>query len=399
MNATERFGASDTYTELRTLGEGASGKVVLARHDASGELVAIKHLAPRLVQDEAFLERFRGEAEILSSLRHPNIAGLHWYVESESEALLAIEAVNGVPLRRLLETGPTEPEAALVVLQGSLRGLHYAHDVDIVHRDYKPENVLVETDGNSRLIDFGIAVPVGESGVLAGTPRYMAPEQWQNGEATPQTDVYAAAAVCYECLVGERPFEATTLTELRTQHLTAAVPLEKLPEALRDLIARGMAKDSAERFETAGAFLAELEVVAAAAYGPDWAERGRKALAAAVAALALLLPLTAPAGAVAAGGGTTIAATVLGGVLLLAGCITAVVLTTHHGSSPVLAAAPGSPPTSTSSTMPSTSTSTSTSRTGSSSSSRSSASPASSGSSSTSTRSSGSSSAGGSGSA
>src|SRR5207302_1151654 len=219
MNATERFGASDTYTELRTLGKGASGKVVLARHDATGELVAIKHLAPRLVKDEAFLGHFRKEAETLRHLRHPNIAGLHWYVESESQAMLAMEAVDGVPLRRLLEKGPTEPEAALVVLQGSLRGLQHAHEGGVVHRDYKPENVLVEADGNSRLIDFGIAVPVGVGGPLAGTPRYMAPEQWENHGASPQTDVYAATAVFYECLVGARPFTATTLSELRDEHL------------------------------------------------------------------------------------------------------------------------------------------------------------------------------------
>ena len=307
------MGVTDGYTELRPLGEGASGAVVLARHDSTGELVAIKHLAPRLVQDPGFLERFRGEAETLRRLRHPNVAGLHWYVETETEALLAIEAINGASLRKLLDDGPTDPESALSVLRGSLLGLEHAHQAGIVHRDYKPENVIVDTTGNSRLIDFGIAVPVGGSAWLAGTPRYMAPEQWSSGTATPQTDVYAAAAVCFECLTGEAPFDAATLTGLRTQHLTEPVPVERLPEPLRELIARGMAKDPAERFATAGAFLAELEIVAAAAYGPGWAERGRKALSRSVLALALLLPFAALTGAAAVGGATALATTELGG--------------------------------------------------------------------------------------
>src|SRR2546421_549136 len=164
MRNTNSCQATDTYTELRTLGEGASGKVVLARHEPSGELVAIKRLSPRLVRDQGFVARFREEADILRRLRHPNIAGPHWHAE------------------------------------------------------------------------------------LAGTPRYMAPEQWKSAQASPQTDVYAAAAVSFECLVGERPFTGTSLNELRSQHLSGGVPLEKLPEGLRQLIGTGMAKDPAERF-------------------------------------------------------------------------------------------------------------------------------------------------------
>lgn len=305
----------DGYTELQTLGSGASGSVVMARHDASGQLVAIKTLSASLVSDPAFLERFRNEAETLQRLRHPNITAVYGYIERPGEAAMTMELVNGVTLRRLIEQGPAIPEAALAVLRGSLLGLEHAHGAGIVHRDYKPENILVDGEGMSRLIDFGIAVRVGEAGGLAGTPRYMAPEQWNDGAATPQTDVYAATAVFFECVTGKRPFQATTLTELRAEHLGAPIPVEATPAAVRDLVARGLAKDPAQRYAGAGVFLAELDAAAAAAYGPDWLERGTKVLAAAALALAAFFPLAAGAGASASGtavASTTLATTELG---------------------------------------------------------------------------------------
>jgi eukaryotic-like serine/threonine-protein kinase len=301
---------AEGYTELNLLGSGASGSVVLARHDATGQLVAIKHLSPALARDDRFRARFRGEAEILRRLSHPNIAGLHWYRETAAEAVLAMELVDGVPLRRVLDQGPTVPEAALVVLRGSLRGLEHAHVAGIVHRDYKPENVIVDADGNSRLIDFGIAAPVGADTFLAGTPRYMAPEQWQGGSPTPQTDVYAATAVFFECLTGRRAFDADTLTQLRQQHLHDRIPVEAVPGPVQNLVAHGLAKEPSDRYPTAGVFLEELEAAAIAGYGVDWVERGTKALAEAALALAALFPLAAGAGASA--GATTLATTVMG---------------------------------------------------------------------------------------
>src|SRR5690348_12052232 len=107
---------AEGYTELYLLGSGASGWVVAARHEATGELVAIKRLSPALARNDRFRARFRGEAEILRRLRHPNIANLHWYQETKEEAALAMDLVNGVPLRRILDQGPTIPEVALVVL-------------------------------------------------------------------------------------------------------------------------------------------------------------------------------------------------------------------------------------------------------------------------------------------
>ncbi|SDJ59134.1 Serine/threonine protein kinase [Nonomuraea maritima] len=281
------------YTELRQLGRGGSGRVVLAVHDATGVRVAIKYVSERLRHDRAVLARFRSEARLLVALRDPNIATIWEYVEDTGGACIVMELVNGVSLRALLrENGPAEPEAALAVLKGSLLGLAKAHELGLVHRDYKPENVLVRDDGVSKLVDFGIAVRQGTTATPAGTPPYMAPELWSREPATPSTDVYAATAVFFECLTGHRPYRSSEPSVLGYQHLHAPVPIGDAPEPLRELVRSGLAKDPAQRPGSALAFLAELESAAVAAYGEDWEERGRRRLAALVALLApLLLPL------------------------------------------------------------------------------------------------------------
>jgi serine/threonine-protein kinase len=190
-----------------------------------------------------------------------------------------MELVNGVSLHEMIvRRGPTGPEAALVVLKGSLLGLAAAHTLGIVHRDYKPENILVDPAGNSKLADFGVAVKAGKQTTVAGTPLYMAPEQWQGAPASPATDVYAATAVFFECLTGKTPFSGK-LMQLQQQHVTGSVPVERVDPPLQGLVARGMAKSPAGRPQSAIEFVAELEAAATAAYGPDWEERGRSHLA------------------------------------------------------------------------------------------------------------------------
>jgi serine/threonine-protein kinase len=278
------------YTEERELGKGASGKVVQAVNDTTGQRVAIKYLSPGLVRDPAFMWGFRAEAQMLRELGVPQVAAVYDYVEQPGQgAAIVMELVNGVSLHEMIaRRGPTGPEAALAVLKGSLLGLAAAHTLGIVHRDYKPENVLVDTAGNSKLVDFGVAIRWGKQAPAAGTPLYMAPEQWHGAPASPATDVYAATAVFYECLTGKTPFTGKLL-QLQEQHVTAAVPLDRIDPALQALIARGMAKNPAGRPHSAIAFVAELEAAAGAAYGPDWEERGRSHLAERAAALLPLL--------------------------------------------------------------------------------------------------------------
>ena len=283
------------YAELNALGSGGSGDVVLARHDATGTLVAIKYLKRKLLADPQWVESFRAEAQVLAALDDPNIVRLYEYAESPSGAAIVMELIDGVSVREILRhQGGTTPEAALVVLQGSLRGLAAAHRQSIVHRDYKPENVLVDGNGDSKLTDFGIAARTGADTLPTGTVMYAPPEQFAGAPASPVGDVYAATATFYECLTGHPPFVGDTAERLLYQHLAEPVPLEPVPEPLRPLVAAGMAKQPENRPADAATFIAALNTVAAGTYGPDWAKRGRSHLGEAALLLAALWPSGAP---------------------------------------------------------------------------------------------------------
>ena len=291
------------FTELRALGSGNFGEVVLARHDGSGTLVAIKYLLQNLLSDPEFTEAFRSEAAILASVNDPHVVRLYEYIESPSGAAIVMELVDGVCLREILtHQGATTAEAALVVLHGSLLGLAAAHARGVVHRDYKPGNVLVDGDGDSKLTDFGIAARAGDSPIPAGTLVYAPPEQIEGSPASPASDVYAATATFYECLVGRPPFTANTAEQLMYQHLAEPVPLDPVPEPLRPLVTAGMAKDPRDRPADASTFVAELTALADGAYGRHWQERGRSHLGEA----ALLLAVLWPSGAAPALQGTTV---------------------------------------------------------------------------------------------
>jgi eukaryotic-like serine/threonine-protein kinase len=323
------------YRQVRILGQGASGTVVLAVHEPTGTPAAIKYLSDELRSDTEFLDHFRAEARLMAELIDPHVVRLYEYVETPHAAALVMELVDGVTLKDVLKTqGPTGPEAALAVLKGSLQGLAAAHAAGVVHRDYKPANVLVRDDGESKLADFGIAVRTDERATASGTPAYMAPEQWTSGTVGPATDVYAATAVFYECVTGERPYPVEGLWALAAAHRLDPIPVDRVPPELRGLVARGMAKDFADRPPSAEAFLAELEDAALAGYGPGWEERGRVRLAALAALLAALFPLAQPI----ATGGTALALTRLGkSRLMVVAGIAVVALLAGGGGAYVLA--------------------------------------------------------------
>ncbi|MBA8952299.1 serine/threonine-protein kinase [Actinomadura namibiensis] len=295
------------FDEVRELGRGAQGRVVLARHAERGAPVAIKYLAPGA--DPAARDRFRREAALLGQVRDPHVARLYRLVEHGEHMAIVMEAVDGVSYREILgRYGALDPLAALAALKGSLRGLAAAHAAGVVHRDYKPANVIVPADGGSKLIDFGVATVRGEASG-AGTPLYMAPEQWRGEPASPATDVYAATCVFYESVTGRRPY-GPDRAAVRAGHLTRPVPVEDVPEPLRPLVERGMAKDPRDRPAGAAAFAGELEDAARSAYGADWEARGLRTLAGAAVAFAAVFPLVAAglvpgaaaSGAAAAGG-------------------------------------------------------------------------------------------------
>jgi serine/threonine-protein kinase len=282
------------YMEERLLGHGVAGRVVAAVSEATGRRVAIKYLDANLVRDTEFLGQYRSVAERLMSLDAPHLVRLFDFAEQPGEgAAIVMELVDGVSLREMMvRRGPLGAAAALVVLKDSLLGLVAAHSRRIAHRDVKPDNVLIDAGGWCKLTDCGLAVKADKQQPVAGTPAYLAPELWHGAPNVPATDIYAAAAVLCESVTGKPPFSGR-LAQLRQQHESAPLPLDQLGQPLQDLIAWGMAKNPADRPPSARAFVLELDARAAAAYGPNWEDQGRRELAERATAL---LPLVAAAG-------------------------------------------------------------------------------------------------------
>ena len=280
------------FRHVRQLGDGATGVVMQAEHLETGTPVAIKYLSARLLADDEFRERFAEEARLLSQVRDPALVAFHQHVEVSHGAAVIMELVDGVSLAQVINSeGPTGPEAALYVLKNSLLGLAAAHNAGIVHRDYKPGNVMVDGEGYIGLSDFGLAAPAGHDVPFPGTPAYMAPEQWGGRPVIPASDLYAATAVFYECLTGEQPYPAPSIPQLAAAHRSRPIPLADVPELLRPLVKHGLAKDVIDRPKSAAAFLSELEAIAFAAYGVGWDERGRLALSELADRLSMLFPL------------------------------------------------------------------------------------------------------------
>lgn len=280
------------YREVRQLGAGHTGRVFLATYQATGAYVAIKYLNATLRRDTEFMDRFRVDAPSLVELDDPNVVQLYEFVETPTRAAVVMELVDGVSLRTILaEHGRTSPEAALAVLKSTLLALAAAHDKGVPHRDVKPENLLIQADGTGKLTDFGVVVHAEEPGVPAGSPPYMSPELWTQGDAGPPADLYAAACLLFETVKGRPPYKAEDIPSLRDKHLVEPVPLEVAPDSLRDLLRRGLAKDPVVRYASARQFAAELEEDAVAGYGPDWEKRGRRHLGELATLLALRFPL------------------------------------------------------------------------------------------------------------
>ncbi|OLT11831.1 hypothetical protein BJF79_23295 [Actinomadura sp. CNU-125] len=258
------------FTHERELGGGASGKVVPAVDDTTGTRVAIRYLDRRLVDDQSFMARYSELARKLTQIEDPNVADVYDFVTDAGGAAVVMQHVEGVSLRRVLAVqGPVGPLAALSTLGGTLLGLAAAHEHDVVHGTVRPSDVLVDDRGNAVVGDFGLAPPGTEAQTI---PPYAAPELWEGAAATVATDVYAATAVFFECLTGRPPYAGRNMARL---HREAPIPVEEAPGPLRELLAKGLAKDPAGRPASVEDFLEVLEEAAISAYGPSWEAQGR----------------------------------------------------------------------------------------------------------------------------
>ena len=245
------------------LGVGATGTVWLARQHSVGRLVALKDLAPELADNQAVREHLRHEAQVLARLDHPNCVAVYSYLESPSAAAIVMEYVEGVSLRTLMERGPLSVEQAFSVLEGALSGLAAAHQQGIVHGDIKPENILLSTNGESKLVDFGLAAAVGTRRAAGtGSPTYSSPEAAAGEPLGVTSDLYSAGLVLSELLAGVSPVSADPAS-------TAA----SLPAPAVSLVARALDPDPSARQSSARAFLDELRAAAEEGCGEDWRRR------------------------------------------------------------------------------------------------------------------------------
>ncbi|MGE0711129.1 MAG: protein kinase [Planctomycetota bacterium] len=258
----ERLGG---FEVLEVLGEGGMGRVYRARGPA-GEVVALKVISAALAGDPGARERFRIESEVLSDLRQPRIVAARTGLERTGDLLhYAMEWVEGEDLALRLEREGRQPlEPALGLASDVLEALVYAHARDVLHRDVKPANVLVDRAGRAKLSDFGLAraldaTRVTRPGSVLGTPAYMAPELAEGGEASVASEVYAVGALLHELLAGEPPFRGESALAVLHQHLNATPPpLEGVPARVQAIVARALAKRPGERYPSATAMRDDL---------------------------------------------------------------------------------------------------------------------------------------------
>lgn len=250
------------YRVLSRLGSGGMGEVYLAHDDKLDRPVALKLLSSQVHADPSHLRRFHQEAKAASSLNHPHILVIHDFGEIAGRPFMVTEYVEGRTLRERLHEGPLGIIEAVDVAIQMASALAAAHGRGIVHRDVKPENVMVRPDGYVKVLDFGLAKPVSaegsalggltQPGIVMGTPRYMSPEQARGFPLDARSDVWSLGVVLHEMISGASPFAGRVLAEVLAAILEHdPPPLPKAPAALAACITRAVAKDPAARFPSA----------------------------------------------------------------------------------------------------------------------------------------------------
>lgn len=252
------------YRIVEVVGHGGMATVYKAYHEALSRHVAIKVLTVSLAVDESFRERFRTEAVTVANLRHPSILQVFDIGEEDGVRYLVMEFVEGTTLGAKLGH-PWPPQEVVRTLTPIADALDYAHSRGILHRDVKPSNVLLDRDGKAILADFGLAriatdtVGLTRTGVLVGTPEYMAPEQAAGQNATAAADRYSLAVVAYEMLFGHVPFRSETPVATLLAHLHRPLPLDvesaRLSAALVRVLRKALSKKPEDRHGTATEFV------------------------------------------------------------------------------------------------------------------------------------------------
>src|SRR5215212_3549984 len=262
---------SDRYELEELLGTGGMSSVFRAHDRLLDRKVALKVLHQQYGDDEEYVERFRREARAVAALSHPNIVTVIDRGEHEGRQFIVFEYVPGENLKALIQRrGPAPVSTALELAMQVARGLSFAHQQGLIHRDVKPQNVLMNGDGQAKVTDFGIARSLDvqhgmtQTGTVLGTSDYIAPEQAQGHRVDEHTDVYSLGVVLYELLTGEVPFPGENFVAVAMRHINEPPPpiRDRRPDVsprLEAAVHRAMAKDPRDRFQTMAALADEME--------------------------------------------------------------------------------------------------------------------------------------------
>jgi serine/threonine-protein kinase len=258
-----RFGP---YQLLRLLGRGGMGEVYEAEDTRKHRVVALKLISGQFSGNPIFRARLQREADAAGRLTEPHVVPIHDYGEIDGQFYVEMRLIDGISLRNvLLREGPMPPARAVAILSQVASALDAAHAAGVTHRDVKPENILITGNDFAYLVDFGIAraatdPALTQTGIAVGTYNYMAPERFSGDEVTHSADIYSLACVLNECLTGAPPYPTDSMERLIASHLMQPPPRPsqlrpgQVPPSLDQVIAKGMAKNPAERYRSAGEF-------------------------------------------------------------------------------------------------------------------------------------------------
>jgi serine/threonine protein kinase/Tfp pilus assembly protein PilF len=257
------------YQIIEELGKGGMGKVYKAQDTDLKEKVAIKLLKPEIAADKKTIERFRNELKFARKIRHKNVCQMYDLNKEEGSHYITMEYVAGEDLKSMIRMmGQLSSGKTIFIAKQVCEGLAEAHRLGVVHRDLKPQNIMIDKDGNTRIMDFGIARSLKTKGITAagmmiGTPEYMSPEQVEGKEVDQRSDIYSLGVILYEMVTGRVPFEGDTPFTIGVKHKSEEPkdPKEfntQLPEDLNLVILRCLDKDKEKRYQSAGEVRAEL---------------------------------------------------------------------------------------------------------------------------------------------